>query len=171
VRRLVSAWKPVADDPKRGLDHGAFIPLMGMYPRADIPVLQVSLPSEDPRELFDLGQALAPLRDQGVLIVGSGFLVHNLRLAQRYFNQPDLPAPAWAKEFDAWSAEVLAKKDFDALLDYRRLAPGVDLALPTQEHFVPVITALGAAAESGPVTFPITGYLGNLFTKRSVQFG
>lgn len=169
VRHLVGAHQPVAEDPRRGLDHGAYVPMVAMYPEANVPVLQASLPTMDPRELFKLGQALAPLRDEGVLIIGSGFLAHNLRAAM--WGSPDPRPPAWAAEFDAWNAEVLAKKDVDALLDYRARAPGVRLALPTHEHFVPVIVALGAAADSGPVSFPITGYLAGVLTKRSVQFG
>ena len=140
-----------------------------MYPEADVPVLQVSLPSLDPQALFDLGRALAPLRDEGVLIVGSGFLTHNLRAAN--FG-PSAATPAWATEFDAWAADVLARQDVDALLDYRHRAPGVRLALPTHEHFVPVVAALGAAVDRpDAVTFPITGFAYGSMTRRSVQFG
>ncbi len=167
VRELLGEKQPVADDPDRGLDHGAFVPLMGMYPQADVPVLQVSLPSLDPGELFELGRALAPLRDEGVLIVGSGFLTHNLRLVRFGVDKPE----GWAIEFDAWCSEVLARRDVDALLDYEQRAPGVRLALPTHEHFVPVVTALGAAVESGPVEFPIAGFMAATLTRRSVQFG
>ena len=134
VRDLLRA-EPVAQDPERGLDHGAYVPLVAMYPAADVPVLQVSLPSLDPTALFSLGRALAPLRREGVLIVGSGFLTHNLRTVDF---RPDAPTPAWASEFDAWAADVLARRDVDALLDYRERAPGVRQALPTHEHFVPV---------------------------------
>jgi 4,5-DOPA dioxygenase extradiol len=166
VRELVGT---VADDPERGLDHGAYVPLVAMYPGADIPVLQVSLPSMDPRELHALGQALAPLRDEGVLIVGSGFLTHNLR---RMALGGGVPTPSWAAELDAWAADVLARRDVDALLDYRRRAPGVDIALPTHEHFVPVIVAMGAAGGApNEVTFPITGFFAASLTRRSVQFG
>src|SRR5512133_3896386 len=94
---------PFRDEPERGLDHGAYVPLVAMYPAADVPVLQVSLPTLEPGPLFRLGQALAPLRDEGVLVVGSGFLTYNLRAAR--FGPPE-PPPAWAADFDAWSAEV-----------------------------------------------------------------
>jgi hypothetical protein len=113
-----------------------------MYPAADVPVLQVSLPSLDPTALFSLGRSLAPLRREGVLIVGSGFLTHNLRTVDF---RPDAPTPAWASEFDAWAGDVLARRDVDALLDYRERAPGVRQALPTHEHFVPVLVSMGAA--------------------------
>jgi 4,5-DOPA dioxygenase extradiol len=170
VRALVGARQPVADDPDRGLDHGAYVPLVAMYPEADVPVLQVSLPTMDPRELHALGESLAPLREEGVLIVGSGFLTHNLRAIDP---RPGAPVPAWAQELDAWAAETLGRRDVDALLDYRARAPGVRVALPTHEHFVPVVVAMGAAAPdpSAKVTFPITGFWLGSATRRSVQIG
>ena len=153
------------DQPERGLDHGVYIPLMCMYPGANVPVLQISLPSERPDELFEVGQALAPLRDERVLVIGSGFITHNLRaLSLR-------ETPAWARDFDGWTADVLARRDHDALLDYRAKAPGVRESLPTHEHFVPLIVAAGAA-QSDTVTFQITGFwMGGAMTRRSAQFG
>jgi 4,5-DOPA dioxygenase extradiol len=169
VRALLSPSQRVADAPSRGLDHGAYVPMIAMYPQADVPVLQVSLPTLEPRPLFELGQKLAPLRDEGVLIVGSGFLTHNLG----EFHPRSSPAPKpWATSLDAWVADVLLRKDIDALLDYRRRAPGVHSALPTHEHFVPLILAMGAGIEPpNEVTFPITGFAWGSFTKRSVQIG
>ena len=168
-RELVGAEQPIAEEPARGLDHGAYVPLVAMYPDADVPVLQVSLPTLAPAPLFELGRTLAPLRDEGVLVVGSGFLTHNLRIVD-----PDerAPTPAWASEFDAWAADVIARRDVGALLEYRARAPGVLQALPTHEHFVPLIVAVGAS-ESAPqaVRFPITGFHWSTLTKRSVQFG
>jgi 4,5-DOPA dioxygenase extradiol len=164
------AGQPVAQAPDRGLDHGAYVPLKAMYPAADVPVLQVSLPTLAPTELFTLGRALAPLRREGILIVGSGFLTHNL--ASMDF-RPDAPPPVWAQEFDAWSADVLARRDVDALLDYRRRAPGVQQALPTHEHFVPVVTALGSAIDDAGAlpSFPIVGFTYGSATRRSLQLG
>jgi len=164
------AGQPIEEAPDRGLDHGAYIPLVCMYPAADVPVLQVSLPTLDPTELFALGRALAPLRREGVLIVGSGFLTHNLRAIDL---RPDAPVPTWAAEFDAWAADVLARRDVDALLDYRQRAPGVRQALPTHEHFVPVVTALGAAIDdpSALPSFPISGFTYGSATRRSLQLG
>jgi 4,5-DOPA dioxygenase extradiol len=166
IRELVAAaGRPVVDAPERGLDHGVYVPLMCMYPAADVPVLQISLPGEDPRELFALGRALAPLRGEGVLIAGSGFLTHNLRaLSLR-------ETPPWAREFDAWVADALARRDHDALIDYRARAPGVREALPTHEHFVPLLVAVGAAPDE-PVRFPITGFWwGGAMSRRSAQLG
>lgn len=154
-----------ADDPDRGLDHGAYVPLVAMYPGADVPVLQLSIPGLVPAGLFALGRALAPLRDEGVLVFGSGFLTHNMRYAFR----PG--TPAWAKEFDDWAADALARFDVDALLDFEKRAPAARTALPTWEHYAPLLVAAGAAAGSMPrVSFPITGWwMEGAFTKRSVQ--
>ncbi len=166
IRELLAAARiACVDEPTRGLDHGTYIPLLCMYPNAEIPVLQISLPSELPAELFAVGQALAPLRGEGVLVIGSGFLTHNLRaLSLR-------ETPGWALDFDGWTADVLARRDVDALLDYRTRAPGVRESLPSHEHFVPVIVAAGAAGGSA-VSFPITGFWwGGAMTRRSVQFG
>jgi 4,5-DOPA dioxygenase extradiol len=137
-----------------------------MYPAADVPVLQISLPTMEPHTLYELGRALAPLAAEGTLIVGSGFLTHNMRsFALR-------ETPAWASDFDAWCADTLARREIGALLDYRTRAPGVQDALPTHEHFVPVIVAAGAAEALDSVSFPITGFwFGGAFTRRSVQFG
>ena len=126
VRQLLHA-EPVADDPERGLDHGAYVPLVCMYPAADVPVLQVSLPTLDPTELFALGRALAPLRQEGVLIVGSGFLTHNLRAMDFH---PDAPTPSWASEFDAWTKTTIERRDVDALLDYRARRPACGSRCP-----------------------------------------
>lgn len=168
IRKMLSATQPVAADPGRGLDHGAYVPLVAMYPEADIPVLQVSLPSENPAELFALGRSLRPLRDEGVLIIGSGFITHNMRALDW---SGTTPPPAWASDFDSWTAETLARNDVDALLDYQRKGPGSQIALPTREHFVPLLVSLGAAGDGESIQFPITGFWMGSFTRRSVQFG
>jgi 4,5-DOPA dioxygenase extradiol len=154
-------------DEARGLDHGAYVPLVAMYPEADVPVLQLSMPALDPQELFALGRALSPLRDEGVLVFGSGFLTHNMRYAFR----PGIPS--WAREFDAWAADALARFDVDALQNFRDRAPAAHLALPTWEHYAPLLVSAGAAGDRRPdVTFPIVGFwLDGAFTKRSVQLG
>ncbi|HEY3498682.1 MAG TPA: class III extradiol ring-cleavage dioxygenase [Polyangiaceae bacterium] len=163
---LATQSQPVAES-ERGLDHGAYVPLVCMYPNADVPVLQLSLPGLRPKDLFALGRALAPLRDEGVLVVGSGFLTHNMRYAFR----PD--TPAWAREFDEWAGGVLERGETDDLLNFMQRGPAAATALPTTEHFAPVIVAAGAAESTDPVKFPITGFwsAGGSFTRRSVQFG
>lgn len=165
VRGLVAGAGLPFRDSERGLDHGAYIPLMCMVPNAEIPVLQISMPSLDPAELYKLGQTLAPLRDEGVLIVGSGFLTHNLRSFRG-----DSVTPAWADEFDRWIGDLLARGDHDALLDYRRRAPALRQAHPTEEHLAPILLAAGAAG-TDPARFPIDGFWFGSFSKRSVQFG
>lgn len=168
ARRLVSLLRSrgieVESDDARGLDHGAYVPLLGMYPNADVPVLQMSLPGLASGPLLALGRAIAPLRDEGVLIVGSGFLTHNLRLGMMQ------STPTWASEFDAWVEHAIRTHDIDALADFVRRAPGAALAHPTIEHYVPLLVAVGAA-ETEPTTFPITGFFMGSFTRRSVQFG
>ncbi|MFD0593730.1 dioxygenase [Catellatospora coxensis] len=94
---------PVADVPDRGLDHGAYVPLVEMFPEADVPVLQISMPTLDPQRLLEIGRRLAPLRDEGVLIIGSGFFTHNLRAAMPYLHLGfDAPVQGWSAEFDDW---------------------------------------------------------------------
>jgi len=165
VRKLVGA---VHDDPDRGLDHGAYVPLVEMYPAADVPVLQVSMPSLDPVELMSVGQKLAPLRDEGVLIVGSGFFTHNLSRVS--MADPAVAAPSWSAEFDHWGAEALAARDFDALLDFLNKAPAGHLAHPRTEHFAPLFVSMGASMTTTDTPRSvIDGYWYGL-AKRSVQF-
>ena len=140
VRALLSD-EPVAQHPARGLDHGAYVPLLVMYPQADVPVLQVSLPTLEPHRLLALGARLAPLRDEGVLLIGSGFLTHGLPFLRDF--RTDAPPPAWSSEFDAWAAAALATGDLDALAGFRE-APGGRYAHPSVEHFVPLFVTLGA---------------------------
>ncbi|MEU0086082.1 class III extradiol ring-cleavage dioxygenase [Streptomyces sp. NPDC006274] len=166
VRKLLRrAGMPVQDIPDRGLDHGAYVPLVEMYPDADTPVLQISMPTLDPRELLEIGRRLAPLRDEGVLIVGSGFFTHNLA-ALRHGG-----TPGWSAEFDDWGQRALAAADVDALLDFENKAPAGRLAHPRTEHFAPLFVTLGASeAEVGTGRSVIDGFWMGL-AKRSVQFG
>ena len=129
-------------DPVRGLDHGAWSPLLYMYPKADIPVVQVSVQTAlGTQHHLDLGRALAPLSNEGVLIFGSGHMTHNLR--ERHDGAP----AAYAKEFQGWVKQKIDGHDFAELADYRRLRPDGVRAHPTDEHFLPLFVALGAAHE------------------------
>jgi 4,5-DOPA dioxygenase extradiol len=169
VAALMPDHEEVAQDPGRGLDHGAFVPLMAMYPEADIPVLQMSMPDLDPSHLFALGQRLAPLRDEGVLIIGSGFMTHGLPFIRDYMGTGKPGAPEWSRDFDLWAAEALTRRDLDALFDFRHRAPGMPYAHPTVEHFAPLFVALGAATiPDAPPSFPIDGYWYGL-AKRSLE--
>ena len=117
VAKLIGGpGSPLHQDPTRGLDHGAYVPLVEMYPDADVPVLQASMPTLDPSELFDIGRRLAPLRDEGVLILGSGFSTHNLR-EMNMAAPADAAPPSWSNEFDHWLDESLSKGEVDALID------------------------------------------------------
>lgn len=171
--RVVEALAPrckAARRDDRGLDHGVWVPLLHMYPRADVPVLEFGWPrTASPAELFALGRALAPLRDEGVLIVGSGGFVHNLgRLSWSGHSV----TPSWASEFEDWGADVLCRSDFDALIDFKSRAPAVKLAHPTDEHFLPLLIAAGAASGGAAgVSFPVQGFEYGSLSRRSVQFG
>jgi 4,5-DOPA dioxygenase extradiol len=169
VAQILSPHTPVYQAPDRGLDHGAYVPLTVMYPDADIPVLQMSMPSEDPRELLEVGRQLAPLRDEGVLIMGSGFMTHSFDAIRRARMGAD-GVPRALSEFDAWVSEALANKDVDALLDYKTTAPGLAYAHPTVDHFVPLFIALGASLDTASeARTQIDGYwMSN--SKRSLQF-
>lgn len=152
ARRLVRTLAPdmtVHQFTDRGLDHGAFIPLMAMYPAADVPVVQLSMPSLDTGALLALGGRLQELREEGVLVLGSGFMTHSFAV----FRDPGL-APRLA-DFDTWVADALARADVDALSDFRRKAPSAAVAHPTAEHFVPLLATIGAATEPGSATSAI----------------
>ncbi|WP_291686897.1 class III extradiol ring-cleavage dioxygenase [Bradyrhizobium sp.] len=134
-------------DRSRGLDHGAWVPLLLMYPQADIPVLQLSVqPHLGPRHHLLMGRALAPLRQQGVLIIGSGSLTHDL--SEFRGHGPNDPAPAWVNAFADWFHSALASGRNEDLLDYRRQAPFAVKNHPSEEHLLPLYTALGAAGEN-----------------------
>ena len=147
VRALVSDIESVVDQPNRGLDHGAYIPLSVMYPDADIPVLQISMPSLEPERLYRIGQRLQTLRDNGVLVIGSGFLTHGLPFlnwgAGLYQD-----APSWSAEFDDWANRALQRGDVDTLLNFRETAPALRYAHPTVEHLAPMYVTLGAATKA-----------------------
>jgi 4,5-DOPA dioxygenase extradiol len=167
VEQLAAGKLTLGRSPDRRLDHGAWVPLLHMYPKADVPVVQLSLPRREPEELFDLGRLLAPLADEGVLILATGVLVHNLRSVD--FGGTT-PTPSWAREFDAWCEDVLLRKDFDALVQFRVRAPKLGMAHPTEEHFLPLLVAAGAAStRSRVVTFPISGFEYGSLSRRCVQ--
>ena len=167
ITAMMPATEPVYQHPARGLDHGAWVPLKLMYPAADIPVLQMSLPTQDPGRLMEIGRRLRPLRDEGVLIIGSGFLTHGLRYLREF--RIDAPAPGWSSDFDAWAGEVLARGDLDALANYQHEAPGMPYAHPTVEHYTPLFVALGAATNPNePANQVIDGFWMGL-SKRSLQ--
>ncbi|MCW2794659.1 class III extradiol ring-cleavage dioxygenase [Nocardioides sp.] len=167
IAAMMPANEPVHQHASRGLDHGAWVPLRLMYPEADIPVLQMSLPTHDPIRLLALGERLRPLRDEGVLIIGSGFLTHGLPFLKEF--RIDADAPGWSVDFDAWAGEAMARGDVDELANYRSKAPGMPYAHPTVEHYTPLFVTLGAAtAPDQPGLQVIDGFWMGL-SKRSLQ--
>lgn len=145
VAALMPDGEPIAHDRTRRLDHGAYVPLTVMYPDADVPVLQISLPTLDPERLLELGRRLAPLRDEGILIIGSGFTTHGLPYLADW--RPEAVPPTWSAEFDHWTRERLDAGDVESLIDFRRQAPGMPYAHPTVEHFAPLFVTLGASED------------------------
>ena len=160
--------EPVHQHLSRGLDHGAWVPLKVMYPYGDVPVLQLSMPTHDPARLLELGRRLRPLREEGVLVIGSGFMTHGLPFLTRSAFAGNV-VPAWSSDFDQWVADALARGDVDMLADYRNRAPGMPYAHPTVEHYTPLFITLGAAVTPDePVQTTVEGYQFGL-SKRSFQ--
>jgi 4,5-DOPA dioxygenase extradiol len=143
---LHAAGLPCNIDTHRGLDHGAWVPLKLMVPQADIPVVQLSLQSHlGPEHHLRVGRALAPLRQEGVLIIGSGSFTHDL--SEFRGHGPNDPAPEWVNAFADWFDAALRDQKVQDLLDYRRLAPFATKNHPTDEHLLPLYAAMGAAGE------------------------
>ncbi len=156
-------------DHERGMDHGTWVPLLKLFPAANVPVVQLSVqPALSPQHHFDVGRALTPLRDEGVLMVGSGHLTHNLRDWMMARGQT-APLP-YAKQFQAWVFEQLMHHRVDALTQYQTLAPEALRAHPTPEHFLPLFVALGAAGDS-TATQLYDGFEGNALAMDAYQFG
>jgi len=142
---LTAAGIDAVAESSRGWDHGVWVPLRILYPGAAVPIVQISLPvPRTPESVFRLGEALGPLRDEGVMLVGSGGVVHNLRRLR--WDDAEGPPEGWAHDFDAWVAERLERRAFGEVLGYRDAAPHADQAVPTTEHFDPIFFALGAAS-------------------------
>jgi 4,5-DOPA dioxygenase extradiol len=150
AQRLADAGVPARVRPNHGLDHGVWVPLRRMYPDADIPVVPLSvMPHADAAAHVALGRALAPLREEGVLVVGSGGFVHNL--GDLDWQHPDAPLAPWAHAFAQWMHAALEARDLDALLDWQSRAPHAHHAHPTVEHLMPLFVALGAGGDAPSV--------------------
>ena len=148
ARLLHGAGFDVEIDERRGRDHGAWVPLLHLLPDARLPVFQVSMPNDLSADAaLELGRALAPLRDAGVLVVGSGSLTHNLYEFRQHVRDPE-----YAQQFADWIADAVARNDVDALVCYRNRAPHAVRAHPTQEHFLPLLVALGASDDADAAT-------------------
>jgi 4,5-DOPA dioxygenase extradiol len=154
-------------DDARGIDHGVWVPLLYLLPSAQVPVYQVSLPfSFDAQNALQLGRALAPLRREGVLVMGSGSLTHNLGEIGRF----DPSHSQYAVEFTAWIRTHVQRRDIDALVDYRRRAPHAMRAHPSEEHFLPLLVALGASEAADAVTVIEGGMTYGVLSMESYAF-
>ena len=157
------------DDGEWGLDHGAWSVLRHMYPKADVPAIQLSVDMlAAPGEKLELGRKLRPLRDEGILILGSGNVVHNLR---RISFEEDAPPAPWAVEFDAWIKGRLEARDDDALIGDLSKAPSGSLAVPTPDHYDPLLYVLGAADEKEKPRFEYEGIQNGSISMRAFTFG
>lgn len=168
AERLSAAGRATRAEPERGLDHGAWVPLLHMYPDADVPVVQVSIPFDtDEAKALELGRALAPLAAQGVLIVGSGSLTHNLY----EFRMGDAKEASYAREFSEWIRDAVARGDTRRLEQALQQAPHAQRAHPTPEHFLPLLVAAGAASDLTPSTVLDGGIRHGVLAMESYVFG
>lgn len=166
VRAVLPTGEALHEHASRGLDHGAWVPLKVMYPAADVPVLQLSIPTHDPGRLLALGSRLRALRAEGVLVIGSGFMTHGLPFID--MRRPGV-IPGWSRDFDDWAREALARGDVEELARFRDRAPGMPYAHPTVEHYTPLFIALGAATDpTAPAETTIEGWMYGL-SRRSLQ--
>lgn len=167
---LKEAGMTAGIDGCRGFDHGAWVPLLKMYPDADVPIVQLSVQTGmNPRHHFEVGRALAPLAGQGVLIVGSGHLTHNLR--DWMMSRGQGPHAPYAVKFQQWVYAHLRAHDVDALTHYRQEAPDAMRAHPTEEHFLPLFVALGAAGDGAKVERVFDGFEGAALAMDAYRFG
>ncbi|MBL8199891.1 MAG: 4,5-DOPA dioxygenase extradiol [Chromatiales bacterium] len=169
VRSLL-APVDVAPDHDWGLDHGAWSVLIKVFPAADVPVVQLRIDATRPPAWhYALGRALRPLREEGVLIVGSGNLVHNLQ--QYGWGEPERPAYDWATRFEARARALIAAGDHEPLIGYEQLGRDARLSIPTPEHYLPLLYVLGAQEEGEAVSFPVEGTDGGSISMLAVQVG
>ena len=170
VRELLAPAGAVGLDERWGLDHGAWSVLCHVFPRADVPVVQLGIDETQPAPFhYELARRLAPLRDEGVLIVGSGNIVHNLH-AYAWGRQVVEPLD-WAARFDARARELLAAKDHSPLVDYESLGRDATLSAPTPDHYLPLLYVIAQQREGEEVTFPVEGFDGGSISMLSVRIG
>ena len=164
VADLLAPLEPTFDAAREGFDHTTWMPLMHLYPGAPAPVVEIAMPFASDQDLFTLGRRLAPLRRQGVLILASGSMTHNLAsIGER-------ATPPWATAFDDWASSALAARDVASLLDWRSKAPNAELAHPDDGgHFRVMFVALGAVGEGGTTRFPVRGFEAGSQSKRCVE--
>jgi len=168
AERIASLLPGSAIAPNRGLDHGVWTVLKFLFPDADVPVVPVSIDvGASPSELIAQGRELSRLRQENVLVVGSGNVVHNVGM---YFSRHDESPFAWATDFDAYVSDALVRQDIDALEHYQRAGASAHLAHPSDDHLLPLFPCLGAAAEDGVPTFPYQEVVRSM-SMRCVRWG
>jgi len=161
---------PVGLDEEWGLDHGTWTVLRHVFPDAGIPVIQLSIDRTMPAAYhFEIGKRLSELRDEGVLIVGSGNLVHNLRLYS--WDQPGIKPFDWVVTFEKKARELLISGDYEALLDYKNMGPDARLSIPTPDHYLPLLYVIAMRREGEKVSFPVEGFDGGSMSMLAVQIG
>jgi 4,5-DOPA dioxygenase extradiol len=172
ARRVADMLAPAAIelDTDWGLDHGTWSVLVQMYPAADIPVVQLALDETlTPAEHFDLARRLRPLREDGILILGSGNVVHNLRVYA--WDRRPIDPYQWAVRFDAWLREAIMARRFEDVIAYEQGGADADLAVPTPEHYLPLLYVLGTYMEDEPLSLPVDGFDGGLLSMLAVRIG
>ena len=173
ARRVQSLLGPVAvelDEESWGLDHGTWSVLCHVFPNADIPVVQLSIDETQPPEFhYELGKRLTPLRDEGILIVGSGNLVHNLHTYA--WGRHDVEPFDWAVRFEKLALELLLKGEHAPLVDYESLGRDALLSAPTPDHYLPLLYVMGCGRPGDDVTFPVTGFDGGSISMLTVKIG
>jgi 4,5-DOPA dioxygenase extradiol len=168
ARTLVAEDQACRFERERGLDHGAWVPLRLAWPEATVPVLQLSMPFVDPQDMFRVGRALRPLRDDGFVVVGSGGIVHNLRKVK--LQDKNAPVDDWAVEFDSWVAQQVEARNLDSLFAYKSAGPHARISVPTTEHFDPLFITLGAAFAGEAVEPIFEGFQYGNLSMRSFSF-
>ena len=172
VDRVMELLSPAAavPDERWGLDHGTWSVLVHAYPDADVPVVQLSIDeTKDPLYHYELGQRLRPLRDEGVLVAGSGNLIHNLH-TYAWGRHPAEPFD-WAVRFEKRARELLLSRTFEPLIDYESMGEDAMLSAPTPDHYLPLLYVLGASDANDAVTFPVEGMDGGSISMTTVFFG
>jgi len=169
VQEMLSPLK-VGSDHEWGLDHGTWSVLVHLYPQADVPVVQLSIDETQPASFhFEIGKKIAALRDEGILILGSGNLVHNLHT---YAWGKHNPEPYdWAVRFETKARELMTAGNFDELIDYEKLGKDAMLSIPTPDHYFPLLYVLGTHYPDEPIAFPIEGVDGGSVSMLTVQVG
>lgn len=168
--RDVLAPIPVELDQRWGLDHGTWSLLYHMFPEADIPVVQLSIDRTQPPIFhYEIGKLLAPLRDEGILLLGSGNLVHNLQTYQ--WDRPDAAAFDWASRFEDKVRDLLLARKDTHLIDYPSMGSETNLAVPTPDHYLPLLYVLGSRRQGENVSFPVEGFDGGSMSMLAIQIG